>query len=654
MRKILGLVFLSISSASIAQNVDKNATIFSVAGQPVSVGEFEYVYTKNNINNQADYSEKSLTEYLKLYENFRLKVKEAERLHLDTISSLMNELEGYRKQLAKSFLTDREITDQLIQEAYQRSLREVNVAHLLVKCDENANPADTLAAYKKAMDIRKRILKGEDFGKLATEFSDDPSAKQNKGDIGYFTVFQTVYPFESAAYNTKPGDVSMPVRTVFGYHLVKGIASRDAQGEITVAHILRKFPENVTADQKLVIYKSIDSLYNKIKTGQITFEEAVKAYSDDRTSKSKNGELAPFGTGRMVPEFEAAAFSLKVNGDIFKPIETAYGWHIIKRLDKSAAPSFDDAKNDLKRKVERDTRSQVAKNKLIERIKAENGFSELALNKAAFFKAVSPSLADGSFNKDSLKINTSLTLFNLAGKSTTLLDFAKYVETVNRKRTDKSKDQLLSEYYDNFVTQKALEYEESQLEKKKPEFASLMKEYRDGILLFELTDRKVWSYALKDTVGLEKFYEANKTKYMWGDRVEAEVFNCTNKNMADAAYKLAKKKKSAGDIQLKVNQLNPAGKVSVIDGKYEKGQYDVVDNAGWVLGTSPVKMLNDSTYQFVRVNKLVAPEPKSLKEAKGFIISDYQEFLEKNWMAELHNRYPIVLNDAVFNQLIKK
>jgi len=654
MKKSIFVSFLFASSILIAQQVDKKATIFTIAGQPVTVGEFEYVYTKNNLNNQADYSEKSLTEYLKLYENFRLKVKEAEALKLDTIPSLINELNGYRKQLAKNYLTDREISEALVKEAYERSLKEVNAAHILVKCDENANPADTLAAYKKALDIRKKLLKGEDFGKLAIEFSDDPSAQQNRGDIGYFTVFQTVYPFESAAYNTKVGEISMPVRTNFGYHLVKGLAERPAQGEILVAHVLRKFPENATPEQKNAVAKFVDSIYNQLVSGKSSFTEAVSLYTEDKTTKGKNGELPWFSTGRMVPEFEKAAFSLKVNGDLSKPVQTAYGWHIIKRLDRKTALTFDEAKSEMKRKVERDSRSQVAKSILLNRIKMENKFTENVANKTQLFKAVDSTLINGRFFGDSLKVDLKKPLFSFAGNTYSLKDFTNFVERSIRKRTDKNKDQLLAEYYDNFVSQTCLDYEESQLETKKPEFASLMREYRDGILLFELTDRKVWSYALKDSAGLNKFYEGNKNKYMWNERVDAEVFNCSDKKIGQEAYKMALKNKSAGDIQLKQNKENAQSKVSVISGKYEKGQYDAVDQTNWVAGTSALKMLPDSSYQFVRINKVIVPEPKSLKEAKGFIISDYQEFLEKNWMQELRSKYAIVVNNEVFKALIKK
>lgn len=648
-----GLNAVQMAAAQEAAPSYKSKTLFTVGGEPVTVGEFEYVYTKNNINNQADFSKKSLTDYLKLYENFRLKVKEAEVMKIDTITSLMTELEGYRKQLAKSYLTDKEISDKLLQEAYERSQKELNVSHILIRCDENANPADTAAAYKKALALRARLVKGENFGKLAAEASEDPSAKDNNGEIGWFSAFQTVYPFETAAYNATVGEVSQPVRTQFGYHLLKVNQARSAQGEMKTAHLLLKFSEKATEADKTAQGKKIDSIYNDIKSGKITFEDAVAKYSEDRLTRNKKGELPAFGTGRMVPEFEEVAFGLKADGDIAKPVRTTYGYHIIKRLERKPLPSFNDVKADLKRKVERDSRSQMAKSILIEKIKRENNYQENVPVRLAFFSTVDSTLVKGNWiapNKEQL----SGVLFTLGNKQYTKADFASYVEKVAKRRADKNKDQLLNEYYDGYVNQVSLDYEEGQLESKKPEFKALMKEYRDGILLFELTDRKVWSNAVKDTAGLETFYSNNKTKYMWGQRLEVEIFNTGDKKLADAAYKLAAKGKATNDILAKVNKEGAKSKVSIVDGKYEKGQYNVVDEIEWKAGVTPVKQLEDSSYRFIVVKKLVEPEPKTLKEAKGYIVSDYQEYLEKTWLEALRNKYPIVVDEQVFNSLIKK
>lgn len=656
-RKAILSSIVLLSFTSFAQKADKGAVIFSVSGEPVTVGEFEYVYTKNNINNQADYSEKSLTDYLNLYENFRLKVREAEQMRLDTISSLKTELEGYRKQLAKSYLTDKEITDKLIQEAYDRSKQEVNVSHILVGCEEGANPADTLAAYKKALEFRARLEKGEDFAKLAKESADkfkgDPSAKDNSGLLGWFTVFQTIYPFESAAYGLKPGQISGPVRTQYGYHIVKLNNVRPTQGEIHVSHILLKFADKATDADKEKVKAKVDSIYNLITQGKLTWENAVTSFSDDRTSKSKKGELQWFGVGRMMPEFEAAAFSLRKDGDISKPVKTAYGWHIIKRLEKRELPAFSDAKNDFKKKVEHDSRSSVAKTKLIERIKKENNFSENAANRNEFFNAIDSVQVRTTLRKDSIKFGKELPLFTLAGKPYTTTDFALFLEKVVKKRNDKKKDGLLAEYYDGWASQKCLDYEESQLDKKKPEFASLMKEYRDGILLFELTDRQVWGKATKDTVGLQQFYEANKTRYMWKERANADIYNCSDEKIAEEAHKLVGHG-SPEDIQKQLNKEGSASKVSVISGKYEKGAYEVVDKTDWKKGITPVAKLADGSYQFVDVKEIAKPEPKTLKEAKGYAVSDYQEYLEKKWLADLHLKYPIAVNEQVFKSLIKK
>lgn len=657
MKRLFGSFFGSaLFLSSIAQVPNDGRTLFTIGNDKVTVGEFEYVYNKNNVNNQADYSYKSLTDYLELYKNFRLKVKEAEAMKLDTISSLRNELEGYRKQLAKSYLTDREISDKLLEEAYERSKKELNASHILVKCDENANPADTLAAYKKIVALRKRIEKGEAFEKVAKENSEDPSAKTNEGNIGWFTVFGTIYPFESAAYSLKPGELSQPVRTEFGYHLVKINNVREARGQIHVAHILLRFPEGALKAQKDSVKRKIDSVYTLLAGNKMSFEEAVKVFSEDKASRIKDGELQWFGSGapvRMVPEFEDASFALEKDGEISEPVATQFGWHIIKRLERKGIQPFAEVKGDMKKRVERDSRSQVAKNILINRIKRENNFTEFPNVRSDFAVKVDSSIFKGNWKADTT-LQTDKVLFILAGTNYSQKDFAAFIEKNSKRRNDKAKDPLINEYYDGFVNAKCLEYEESQLEAKKPEFKALMKEYHDGILLFELMDRLVWTKAVKDTSGLEEFRKKNETKYMWGNRAEATVFTGNDAKLMESAAKLAAKGKAPDEIKAKLNKEGSKSKVSTIEGKYEKGQYEVVDKTDWKVGVTPVEKLNDSSYRFVWVKQIVGPEPKSLKEAKGYVVSDYQEYLEKTWLAELRNRYPIAVDDKVLQSLVKK
>jgi len=354
--KVKSLVVLSFLVACALNPVlaqDKNATVLTVDGEATSLEEFENIFRKNNRDSAI--SQQSLDEYMELFINFKLKVKEAREAGLDTVKKFITELDGYRNQLARPYLTDTDKLNDLMREAYQNQTQEVRAMHILIKTDANATPADTLRAYNKTMAIRERLMKGEDFASLAKAVSEDPSAKDNGGDLGYFTAFQMVYPFEKAAYDTKVGEVSMPVRTRYGYHLIKVVDKRSARGEIHVAHIVVK-PKSET-DGEANAQTKINEIYQKSLSGESTFEDLASKFSDDPTSAKKGGELAWFGTGKMVIEFEDAAYSLKNNGDVSQPFKTSFGWHIVKRLDYKPLPSFESMEKELKNKVSKDKRA---------------------------------------------------------------------------------------------------------------------------------------------------------------------------------------------------------------------------------------------------------------------------------------------------------
>lgn len=626
--------------------------LFSIGNTSVSLSEFQYVYNKNNASSADAYTQKSLEDYLSLYINFRLKVKEAEALGMDTIQSINDELDTYRKQLAKSYLFDKEVNEQLIAEAYQRMQKEVRASHILFSIEDSGLPADTLDAYKKALEVRKRLLKGEDFEKLAKQFSADPSAKTNGGDIGFFTVFQTVYPFENAAYSLKIGEISMPVRTRFGYHIVKVTDIREAKGKMKAAHILFKTPLNATPEQEKEVLLKAQQVYNDIKAGKGTFEEMVEKYSEDRQTFKKGGVLPEFSVGKMVLEFENAAFALQKDGDISEPVKTEFGFHIIKRISRESLPDFETAKNDLKKKVERDSRSSIAKNKMVEKIKAEYGFKEFKKPKEQLFKLIGDKILEPKF-EILQKIALSEPLFNLAGVDYTQQDFVDFIQNRQKKKRTEPALKVFNDYYDLFVEDKCLAYEETQLERKYPDFKNLMKEYRDGILLFELTDKKVWSKAVTDTAGLKAFHETIKNKYMWNERVETETYT-VKPELVKAVKKLAVKGKlSPGEIAAKYNAKdNKAVQFEV--STLEKGQNEKVDKMPWVANTISEDYTNtDGTISFIKIKKVIPPTPKELNDAKGFIISDYQEYLEKTWIAELKAKYPVKLVPGVLNTLIK-
>lgn len=640
------LSFALIAVNSIFAQSNKDAVLMTVGNTKITVGEFENVYHKNN-NKEVANDTKSLNDYVDLFVNFKLKVKEAEELGLDTAKSFKDELAGYRKQLAQPYLTDKDVNEKLLQETYSRLQEDVHAAHILVKVSENALPKDTSIAYNKIVEYRKRILKGEDFGAVARESAanGDPSAKENGGDLGYFTALQMVYPFESTAFNTKPGEISMPVLTRYGYHIIKVIDRRKAQGEVLVGHIMVKTTPNMSNEDSLNAFTKITEIYNKLKAGA-KFDELAQQFSDDKTSAKKAGELPWFGTGKMPLEFEKASFGISNKGDFSAPIKTKYGWHVIKLMDKRGLASFDDMKNELKGKVSKDSRSQAGRSSLIAKVKSENKFKENLKMRDEFYKVMDTTLFEGRWDgSKAAKLNK--TMFNIGHKVYTQSDFANYIKSHQSKRPKADIPMVINQLYKQFVDESVVAFEESNLDKKYPEFKALMQEYRDGILLFELTDQKVWSKAVKDTTGSKEFYEKNKANYMWDERADATVYTAADDKIAKQIRGLLKKKKSEKDILAEVNK-NSQLNLQTESRLFTKGENEFVDK-NWNPGISADIKSKDNKTVIVVVNKLMKPEPKLYQDAKGMVTADYQNYLEKEWLETLRKKYPVTIDKNVLS-----
>lgn len=661
-RLIIYVVSVMLSGMLSAQTDD---VLLTVAGEKVTKTEFLNVYKKNNIKGDA-MDRKSLEEYLNLYINFKLKVKEAEEQKLDTFSSFKNELAGYRKQLAQPYLTDKQVDEDLIKEAYDRMQWDVRASHILIRVDKDALPEDTLAAYKKIMKIRDRIIKGESFDVVAKETSEDPSARDRKdpnseteikgngGDLGYFSVLDMIYPFENGAFNTKVGGVSMPIRTDYGYHLIKVTSKKPAMGKVSVAHIFIAVPRD-TKTEDLASYKSkIDQAYEKLKNGA-KFEDVVKEYSDDKGSASKGGVLPAFGVNRMVPEFIDAIAALKNPGDYSAPVQTMYGWHIIKLVDKTPIKSFDDEKAQLKSRIIKDSRSNKSRESVINRIKKEYGFNEVQPSLVKdFYNVVDSTIFEGKWDMTKAAGLTK-PMFTIGDKTHDEQDFAKFIGGKPTKRSKMNIQNFVNERYIAFIDESCLQYEDGKLEQKYPEFRSLMKEYRDGIMLFELTDKKVWSKAIQDTTGLKEFYEKNKTKYMWDERLDATIFTCNDEATAKNTRKLLKDygkgKITDMDILKKIN-TDTVPSLKVDHKMFSKKDNPFIDEIKWEPGVTD-NMSKDSKIIFVMVHKVVPPEPKLLKEAKGLITADYQNYLEEEWINNLRSKYSYQVNQGVFDSILK-
>lgn len=651
---LLSLVFCNLF---FSQNVlaQKDDVLFTFGNHEVKKSEFMRGYEKNAIAKKPSYTLQDLNEYLDLYVNYKLKVQDAADERLDTISSIQKEYNEYKKQLTQSFLTDKNISDALIKETYDRLKTEVKASHLLVKLPENPSPADTIAAWNKIMELRKKIKSGEKFETVAEQFSDDPSAKINKGSLGYFTALQMVYPFETAAYTTSRGDVSNPVRTKFGYHLVKVDDTRPARGELQVAHILLKIPENATPEVIAKVKAKADSIYTL--SHKMGFEELVRLYSEDRNSTSNEGKLPWFTTGKMVEEFEDAAFALKNKNDISTPIKTKYGYHIIKLIDHKGLQSYDDMKEALKKKIEKDSRSEISKQAYLNKIKKENNFVDYP---EAYDQVLSRLGTD--FNRPTWKPDAVLSgytspLFKIAGKNYTQDELVKYILANKNKIKPTESKRMLAGYYDAFLQLSILEVEEGQLLAKNPEFAAQLQEYKDGILLFDLMEKKVWNAAVHDTTGLKAFYESNKAKYQRPESVKVMTIKCANANVADqVAVKLKKfdEVTSKPELIAAFNTKDHPKDIIIDENYFEKNQNNKVDEMKWQKGEM-LKVTNASgTVDLYYVIDNVTGQYKTLSDSKGYIVADYQEYLEKNWIEQLKAKYPVKVNQTVVNSLVKK
>lgn len=520
--------------------------LLTIGGKPTTVGEFNQIYRKNLLVADTTGGTATPRQYLDLFVNYKLKVRAAEARGLDTTQAFRDELATYRQQAAQSFLTDKAATEGLLREAYERMKEEINASHLLVSVPAGAAPADTLAAYQKAMALRERLLKGEDFATLAKAASGDASAGQNGGNLGWFTSLQMVYPFESAAYRLDKGKISMPVRTEFGYHLIRVNDRRTAQGKVKVAHILVRLAPNAAQPEQAAAKTKIDEAHAALQRGE-PFERVVKQYTDDATSRSTGGVLQPFGTGQMIGPFESASFGLKKVGAYSAPFQTTYGWHIVKLLEKLPLEPYEQLSGVIRQKVQADGRSSLGKQVTLARLKKENGFSENPAVLNEVLAAPAPGLTDGKFTPNLNGPLVGKTLFTLGGQAVPVRRFFEFIQKkVTGQRSAESQAgaapvALLRDLYGQFVEDENFRYEEAHLEEKNPDFKALVLEFHDGILLFQVMETDVLNKSLSDSTGQVAYFQRNQTKYKMPESVAATVLNAASRDVLDQARKLIAK-----------------------------------------------------------------------------------------------------------------
>jgi len=674
------LLTLLITIVSFGQDSAKDPVIMTINGLPVYQSEFLYIYTKNNAC--VSYKKEDLDAYMEMFINYKLKVKEAERLGYDTIPKLVNELGQYRNQLSLPYMVDKEKNEALIKEAYDRTASEIRASHILVRIKPDAIPADTLIAYKKIMAFRERIVGGEDFvtvakGNRNEPGSEDPSAATNGGDLGYFTAMQMVYPFEEAAFNTPVGGVSMPVRTSFGYHIIKVTDKRVAPGKMEAAHIMVLSSETMTEEDQKKAEQKINEIYALLQKGE-SFEDLAGKYSDDQSSKSKGGKLPEFGAGtkqRMVPAFEQAAFSIPADGQYSAPFLSPYGWHIVKRIKLTPVGTYEEMYRELKLKVEHDIRAEKTKIAFINSLKTQYNYSDNAEKLLPlFYNNMGTEIFQGTWKGLSHGPNHHDVLFKFNDLTFVVEDFEYYLITTQTPGRADNIEKYIRAKFDAFVMSELLKYEDSQLESKYPEFKSLMQEYRDGILVFEVMQNEIWNKASKDTAGIRNYYDSHRAEFVYPVRYKGELYKCIDKATAQQVIDyIESDTMDYAEIQASVNEaseLNLLVKRNTFNSETTEAfkiAKEAKNTEGSEVSADPCKkkkpakkakyrkfkkglnkmFVYKNEYYVFFVEEVLLPREREYSEAKGLVTAAYQNHLEAEWLKNLRTTYQVVVNYEV-------
>lgn len=639
-------ILLIITTMCVINAQKSEDILMRVGNTDVTVGEFKYIYEKNNGLN-ANYSVASLHEYLDLYKKFKLKVEKAKQQRLDTIEVLKVELDGYRKQLAGSYLIDKEVTEFLLKELYERMKFDVEFSHIFLQVAENAATNVKDEAIAKLKNIKNQISAGNiTFENAAMSNSDDKTTAANGGGMGFFTAKlpSGFYELESAIYQLPVGSVSDVIKTKIGYHIVKVTNKRPSRGLVEVAHILL---EPAAQDKAMTVYE-------QLKNGS-KFEDLLAVHNIDKTHAGNGGKLPVFGINTYDTKFEDAAFGLAVVGDISKPVQTKSGWHIIKLISKPTPDTYEIFVKKMKSQINKDERFNAAKIKLIEDIKKASGFKADNKELDSFISKLNDEFYSYKWSPEPslLKENTLVSLGGNAKYS--VKDFAEFCKTNSRTRlkydNTKPKSEAVNELFTDFVNQKALEFEEKNLPIKYPDFKSLMREYEEGILLFEITRINVWDKANQDTTGLKVYFENNKNNYNWPEKAVLSTIEVksVDQNEVNTIFEFAK----VNNMEALLKKYNDKASIITINESQCEKMSKECSNIKWEKGAVTLPEMTDNGYKFSKIVEFIAPKPKSLNDARGYVVADYQDYLEKEWISQLEKEFKVNVKQDVLKKLKK-
>ena len=637
MKKILLIALCIVNCALCVDLKAQDEVLMTINGEPITKAEFEYIYNKNNTDNAID--KKTLDEYVDLFVNFKLKVAEAKAQGFDTLPSFKRELNGYRKQLAKPYLTDTELEDALYQEAYSHFSEDCEVSHILIRTERE----DTLTSYNKAIEVIKRLNAGEDFSKVADETSDDQSVVRNHGYLGWFTALQLVWPFEKAMYELPLNQISTPIKSSYGYHVIKVHNRRPAWGQVNARHIMKMCSDRMPQEMQEKKYQEMIEIKKRLDAGE-DFATLAMELSDDKASAQKGGDLGWFGIGRMVRDFEAAAFTLQP-GETSEIIKTQFGYHIINLKEKRGVEPFEKKKADIQRMMQYDDRGSAAKTSFINKLKKDYNF-QINQQEVTLAKVLIAQHADNDslLKTESEKYQNAIISF--ADQQIPTSEFIAYYITTKKLGTDI--DSKLAQ----IAEMKLMQYEDSQLENKYVDFANLMKEYHDGILLFEVSNREVWEKAIKDVDGLNEYFKKNKKKYTWNEpRYKGFVVKCKDEAIAKQLKKAIKKMNPDSVVNYIRKQVNNDSVTfaTVERGLWKQGENSYIDLTEFKSSNTQVEV-NEELPITIVVGKMLK-KPTTYTDVRGSITADYQNHLEKVWIETLRNKYVVKINQEILNTL---
>jgi peptidyl-prolyl cis-trans isomerase SurA len=636
----LVLLFLCFSSTLMAQ------TLFTCDGRSVSKDDFLKAYNKNNPGEKT--TEKTYREYLDLYIRYKLKVRAAYDMQLDTLPAQRADLQNFRSQVADSYLKDETSLDKLVNEVFIRGQKDIHLAHIFIALPASES-SDTASAYEKAMDAYNALKRGRKFSEAAVLWSEDPSVKGNGGDIGYITVFTLPYELETLAYSTPAGQVSKPYRSKGGYHIFKNLGERRSLGRMRASQILVSIPPGAGAAVREESRQKADSLYMALQKGA-DFAQLAKSFSGDNLSYQSGGEMPEFSVGRYDPAFEAAAFGLDRDGAISRPVATTYGYHIIKRLSRAPWPGElnEETVAQLKQQINNDARADISRQALLKRIYQQTGMKRADIPEAELWAFT-----------DSIMVNTGLNSYRSLSYSTVVLSFPEqqyavqnwldYARTIKASRGRNIRNKTLFEQY---VGRMAMDYYRNHLEQYNKDFAFQLTEFKEGNLLFEVMQRKIWDKASTDSAGLHTYYEAHKDRYWWESSADALLFTCNNEQAAQALR--AHLAVSPNDWRRWSDSAGTG--VQADSGRYELSQIPALEkgSTGARQFTPFITSKSDNSVSFAYVlNLYEVRSPRNYRDARGFVINDYQTYLEDEWIAALKKKYPVNVDERVFASLPK-